>query len=307
MNSTSNAPTRFASDLKMAIAISGKSFDDIANELLAHKIRTTPKALRAWTYGEIAPRPKTSEPAITALEKILNLAPGTLLSSFVHDLKGNTADLDHSVASSRYSSQLIFESFRDIDERTNWNNEVYREELNENIVISPDFRKIRQSVRAGVRVPYHKNGTLHVSTFWDLNSPPPLDDIGIYEIEGALVGETTMEETGDGIAKTTALILPDGAQPGDLHYISYEHRFTCLDIQKATAQRAFSWHLNSYSCTVTFLGRIPENIEWVVTSVDENSFGAQKEIYTRPLTPMGNSVTVSVTNINDAVGLIRWD
>lgn len=308
MSSTLTSPSRFASDLKMAIAVSGKSLDDIARELLPYRIRTTAEALHAWESGEVLPRAKTSEHAITALEEILDLIPGTLLSSFSHDLENTTTDFDRRGVSGHYSNELVFENFHHIDENTNWSGEVHREELNENILVSADFCKIRQSVRTGVRVPYDKRGTLHVSTFWDADAPPPAaEDIGVYEISGAIVGETTTEHSSEGTAKTTALILPEDAQPGDLHYISYEHRFSSRIAQKSTAQRAFSWHLNTYSCTVTFLGRIPDNIEWILTSVDANSFSAQKNIYARPLTPMGNTVTVSVSNIEDAMGIIKWD
>lgn len=307
MSDTPTHSSRFASDLKMAIAISSKSLDDITHELLSYKIRTTPEALHAWETGEVLPRPKTSERAITALEEILDLTPGTLLTSFSHDLDQGTTEPDYSGVSSHYSNELVFENFHHIDEQTDWDHEVYREELNENIMVSDDFRKIRQRVRVGVRVPYNKRGTLHVSTFWDNTSRPSADDIGVYEIEGAIVGETTTELSDEGTAKTTTLILPDDAQPGDLHYISYEHQFISRIAQNSTAQRAFSWHLNAYSCTVSFMGRTPKNIEWVLTSVDTNSFSSQKSIYTRPLTPMGNTVTVSVNNIEDAMGLIKWD
>lgn len=307
MPDTLASSSRFASDLKMAIAISGKSLDDIARELVSHKIRTTPEALHAWETGEVLPRPKTSERAITALEEVLELTPGTLLTSFSRDLEDGAAKPDYSGVSSHYANELVFENFHRIDENTNWDHEVYREELNESILVSDDFRKIRQRVRVGVRVPYGKHGVLHVSTFWDNTAPPSADDIGVYEIEGAIVGETTTERNSEGTAKTTTLILPDDAQPGDLHYISYEHHFISKTAQNSTAQRAFSWHLNTYSCTVSFMGRTPENIEWVLTSVDTNSFSAQKNIYTRPLTPMGNTVTVSVNDIEDVIGVIRWD
>lgn len=308
MLGTLDNPSRFAADLKMAIAVSGKSLDDITQALQSYKIRTTPEALKAWETGEVLPRPRTSDKAIAALEEILELAPDTLLSSFLIDLENTGKNKsEREQLSSHYLNDAIFApNFQKVDEKTDWSNEVYREELNESITVSADFRKIRQRVRVGVRVPYTSNSTLHVSSVWDNTSHIASDDIGVYEIEGALVGDTITDHAPDGIVKTTTLILPEEAKPGNLHYISYEHRFISSMPQTSTSERAFSWHLNLYSCAVTFLGRTPDNIEWVLTSLDENSFATQKNIYTRPLTPTGNTVTISVRDIENALGTITW-
>lgn len=308
MSNTLNSPSRFATDLKMAIAVSGKSLEEITDVLQSYKIRTTPEALKAWETGEVLPRPRTSDKAIAALEEILELSPETLLSSFLIDLENMGKNKnEHERSSSHYLNNAVFAPiFQKVDEKTDWSNEVYREELNENITVSADFRKIRQHVRVGVRVPYTANGTLHVSSVWDKTAHIAPDDIGVYEIEGAHVGPTITDHVPDSTVKTTTLILPEEAKPGDLHYISYEHRFISSIPQKSTSERAFSWHLNLYSCAVTFLGRTPDNIEWILTSLDENSFATQKNIYTRPLTPTGNTVTISVRDIENALGTITW-
>lgn len=301
--------SRFAADLKMAIAVSGKSLEDITRSLRSYKIRTTPEALRAWESGESLPRPHASDKAIAALEEILELAPDTLHASFLLDLEktGKKKTRQHKGTGHYLKDSAFVPDFQEIDKKTDWTQEVYREELNENITVSADFRKIRQSVRVAVRVPYEQQGTLHVSSMWDKNSYIASDDIGVYEVEGARVGDTVAGVVEDGVVKTTTLILPEDCEPGDLHYISYEHRFVSKLPHTTTAERSFSWHLNLYSCSVTFLGRIPEQIEWVLTSLDENSFVTHKNIYTRPLTPTGNTVTISVRDIENAAGSITWN
>lgn len=308
MPQTLQKSSRFASDLKMAIAISGRSHEDITQSLRAYKIHTTPDALKAWESGAVVPRPHTSDKAISALEKILELTPDTLMSSFLNDLEGTSKEQHrHAQPTGHYPNDFVFgPDFHGLDQETDWTREVYREELNENIVISTDFRKIRQCVRVAVRVPYTKHGTLHVSNMWDKNTYIATDDIGVYEIEGAIVGDTIAKTVQDGVVKTTTLLLPENCKPGDLHYISYEHRFVSKTPQTKTAERSFSWHLNLYSCAVTFLGRTPEDINWILTSLDEDSFNVQKNIYTRPLTPTGNTVSISVRDIENAAGTIVW-
>ena len=62
-----------------------------------------------------------------------------------------------------------------------------------------------------------------------------------------------------------------------------------------------------YNCSITFEGDVPENIEWVTEATEQEHGGRVKQITTRRIRPDGNTVQITLENVQGIMGYFRWN
>lgn len=304
-----NGSSSFAELLSQSISATGMTLREVTDRLADEGFATTTATLSYWRNGRSVPFRKASKFVVTALETVLNLAPNTL----THALEMDLATAHKSMASlpvplPQNSDESTQNMFGELDALTDWEGEVIREVLEEEIIVSADFRHIERRITILARITGKSSPTLHVSNSWE--SPTELDspnDIGVYNIEGANIGETIETFHEGTISKTTTLLLPDYVPVGELHRVYYEHRYRATEAPFSIAgKRAFSWPLRFYTCRVIFLGELPSNIEWVLSRTAYYGQTREKTLVSHVLRPVNATVQASEENLENAIAYFRW-
>ena len=299
----------FATALSAAMDMRGISARRLGQELY-RRGHTVPMGWIAnWRNGRSLPRRASTQQAVREMERILRLREDDLLAPLRSDILGETALENGRIvaplrAQPENDDRDIIRKFSSIDQDINWDGEVYREAMEEEFHISGGFRSVQMQVSLVVRYGAKPDPTLHVSAFWDPENTPTEDDIGVYEIDGAEVGQTLTETFPYGTTKTTTLHLPSGSE-GDLRQIRYEQGYRSQSPLEVAVLRAFAWPISVYTGRVYFDETVPPNIRWEESHVDAS--GTEKRVRVRRLEPAGNFVQMSVENISNATGAFWWD
>lgn len=310
--------SNFAVTLDHAIIQSGMPLREIADRLEQAGCPCTAANLSYWRKGRSLPRRKNSLAVVVELEKVLGLPEGRLVTALEQDSVLQVRPASAVKAAVRESASKAFPrsrnfntdaevaaSFAQVDCGIDWNNEAVREIMEEDIMVSSDFLTVDIIVTLTVRS-VGPESTLHITGFWDEGHPPAEDDIGIYNVLGARIGETITEHVSSGTVRVTTLHLPEELKPGELHHVRYERRFWSSAPLKYAVKRAFSWPFRFYLTRVTFAGEVPENIEWTLSSTLEVEGGRERTILSRSLKPYGKTVMFTTENVSNAVGSVRW-
>lgn len=299
----------FAEALDAAIVQRQFTTRELAKRLHERGITIPSSKLANWRTGRSIPRLRNTQEAVTILEKVLGLSAGDLSIPLRADLLADHAAANGmaprpSLTEPENTNRAIDWKFSSLDRSANWDGEVYREVMEEEITVSADFLRIYSKISLVVRYGSNPLPTLHVSAFWDTADWPDESDIGVYNIEGATVGTVREEIHDEGISRIATLHLPTNVPEGELRHVYYEQGYTSQKPLDIAVMRAFSWPIYLYTGRVIFEGDVPDNIQWILTRMDKT--GVEKTIRTRTLVPNGATVQTSSENLENATGIFRW-
>lgn len=312
MSSSIQHSGTFARLLAQAIDAKEISLADCVSMLADYGVGTTVATLSYWRSGESLPYRKVSTRAVKALEIILEVPSGTFIQALQDDIDSANAvaniDAEGNVNAPHNSDTQVMRAFGGLDSSLDWEDEAIREMLEEEYVVSADFRHFYVCITLLVRLPdMFTSPTLHVSNMWDYGSvQPEPDDIGVYKVEGATIGETVTDATEEGLCKTTTLYLPSTLPPNTLHRVYYEQKYEVREPATETSWRLFSWPLRFYSARVTFEGELPASINWTLRKVDEKGEFTKQIVTSKPLKPVNKMVQASVEKVSNAVSYFTW-
>lgn len=302
----------FAKVLATALGDSSLPVAAIAAELADRGYPVDAKTLSAWQRGNTLPLHKAWKPAIAELDNILGLPEGALDNALRDDLQSarNSAAVIpflpfNSVDPSTQSSQAS-RHFHELDKEISWDNEAVRKTMSEKIILSEDLCSAEYRISLVVQLPAVHKPTVHLSTHYLKDLMPAEGDIGVYDVEGATIGATIEKDLGDAISRTTTLELPPGI-PGQMRQVSYAHHFVFPKPVTFTVDRVFSWPLLYYTCDVTFLGSVPDAPRWEVMRETQADLDSPEPLFSRPLMPVGNTLSVVLENPCNMWAVIRWD
>ena len=288
------------------------SAHDLTNALYRQGITLPANRISNWRTGRSLPRRGSTLETVAAIERLLRIPEGELVAPLRSDLQTEQASALSVPVLPKSDSQrpinddyYINYHFGGMDNRSeDWDGEVYRDVMEEEIRISPDYRELTAGVSLVVRYGTNPNPTLHVSYFWESPWVPDEDDIGIYNITGMTVGKTVSKDCSDGIAKTTTLYLPSDLPEGELRQVYYEHKMRSDKPLTESVTRGFSWLIKIYTARVIFEGNPPPSVRWDYGVTKEN--GVERVIHSRKLELLDNTVQTTFENIRNATGVFRW-
>lgn len=311
----SQLSSSFAIAFTTALENSGLPANAVAAELTERGYPVDTKTLSAWQRGNTLPLHKAWKPAITQLENILGLAESSLDKALHEDVYSSmgatTTPIPLTPTEGSHPTVTCTQArrhFRELDTSIVWDNEAYRKTMSETIVISEDFCRAESHITLVVQLPAVHKPVIHVSAHLDKNMVSAHDEdyIGVYDVEGATIGETVTKDLDDAVSKTTTLILPPGI-PGQLCQISYKQLFVYSEPMTSACNRLFPWPLLYYTCEVTFEGEVPDNPRWEVIIEMDDTDPHPEPTLSCPLTPVGNTVSATLEKPCDMWAVVRWD
>lgn len=300
----------FAAALDAAMKEHNVDVHDLSRELRRRGHVVSTHKISNWRRGQSLPRLAATQKTIEEIEKILGIDT-SLRAALRADLLAEQADAqtdaqaDADIATTEPHNRDydVNKAFSATDDSIDWDGEVYREAMDEEIIMSADFRTVRMKVSLVVRYKSNSSPTLHVASFWHVGETPLENEIGLYEIEGAEIAQVHTETLPDGISTITELRLPTGTS-GEIRRICYEQGYTSPTPLHASAARAFSWPI-VYSGRVIFEGEVPQNIRWVATQTHSNE--VDRTVRALQLTPNENVVQHSMEAISNSSASFLWD
>lgn len=301
------ASASFASRLDEAFINAPWSLERIVEMLAEQDLHVSQATLSHWRTGRSVPKRRNSLRVIAALEEILGLTPQSL-SSLLHGYTETNADnlAPTSGTKPHYIDSGFATLFDESDREVNWANEIQRELLEEETIISADFLTQTHTFLSLVRVPQVKNPCLRVSIGLDETDViPETGYVDVYNVKGATVGGRKL--FADGRTTVTRLDLPASCCPGQLHRISFSYSYQSLVPFTESLVQGFAWPLRFYICRVEFEGKVPENIEWVEETIREEGDKTYTSIAARPAFPIGNTVQMCIENPTASRGYFRWE
>lgn len=294
----------------MAMSSRGVSARDLSTALYRRGITLSPSKIANWRTGRSLPRRSSTLKSVATMEQALRLPEGSLVAPLRSDLLTEQAIARSNITpriDERFpvnDDHYILSHFTELDS-LNWDGEVYREVLEEEIRISEDYRLLTAGVSVVVRYGTNPNPTLHVSYFWEYpNVPEGEDDIGVYNVVGMDVGKTVTTEYPDGIGKTTTMHLPHDLEEGELRQVFYEHKMISQEPLTESVLRGFSWPIQIYTARVIFDDPQPTHVSWDHGFTDEK--GIERTVHTRELELLDGVAQTTVESIANATGVFRW-
>lgn len=301
------ASASFAAKLDEALIAAPWSLDRIVAILAEQDLHISQATLSHWRSGRSVPKRRNSFPIIAALEDLLGLPPHSLRSL----IRSNTETPTNYLAPVSGKEPDPIDSdfaflFNESDNATDWSNDIQRELLEKETVISADFLTQTHTFVILARIPKVKNPCLHVSIgLTETSVMPEVGYIDLYNIKGATIGERKLYANGR--TTVTRLDLPPSCHPGQLHRVSYTYSYKYTEPLKKTSSQAFAWPLHFYINRVEFEGKVPEKIEWVDETVREEESATYSSISTRPVYPFDNTVQVCIEKPQATRGHFRWE
>lgn len=301
------ASASFASRLDEALISAPWSLDRIVEMLAEQNLHISQPTLSHWRTGRSVPKRRNSFRIITALEEMLGLTPQSLSSLVRTNTETYTEYLTPISGRDPHPVDSNFSSlFDEADKETDWSNEIQREFLEEETVISADFLTSTHTFVILARVPQVKNPCLHVTVGLDDSSVIPESGyVDVYNIKGATIGERRVYA--DGHTTVTRLDLPDSCYPGQLHRISFTYSDQSTVPFTESLFQTFAWSLHFYVNRVEFEGKVPERIEWIEETTREEEDKTYTSISSRPVIPIGNTVQICIEKPSASRGYFRWE
>lgn len=300
----------FASEFDKVLTASPWSLDSIVDILARQDLQISQATLSHWRTGRSIPRRHNSLRIITALEDILGLTPQSLSSLLITSDNYKHTENKHFAPRAAEKPDPIDSDFTSLfaesDEATPWSDEIRREFIEEETIISADFLTQTRTIVILGRIPQVPNPCLHVSVGlddWDV--VPETGYIDVYDVKGATIGERKLYN--NGLTTVTRLDVPDSCYPGQLHRISYSYTYQTTIPFSESLMRAFPWPLRFYISRVEFEGKVPESIEWVNETIHEDNDMTHTSIVSRPVFPIGHTIQMCIENPDAKRGYFRWE
>lgn len=305
--------SQFARELNKALAASGMSVDEILRELDRAGFTVPERAFDNWLKGFFLPRSEAAGEVIFTLGIILRVEPSILVQALATDIASGKSFVPgediHSMktASAEVIGGAIDRKFEASDKEIDWAAELIRVALEDHITLSENMRDITHRVITWARVPAAPDPSLNVSmVYWETEVPD--HERMIYDIEGAVLAGQKVYEVDDGAVNITSrLVLPPDVNPGDLHRVAFTFDYHITVDYTQTADRSFVWPLEKYTCRLTFLGKMPDNIEYVFSeSVNDGEDSKLLEPQIIPLEGRDGVVEIVRENQPKGFGWIQW-
>lgn len=287
----------FADELNRMLEKSSFSSEVIVGELNRRGFPLPLRTFAYWLKGYFLPRFESAFQLVDALENICGVTDNRLTDALLHDLS-----LGASFVPDRLDDQFFVptppatmndarsQRLKILDEKVDWSADLVRTAIKDDVYVNEDFTKFRHRVTVLAVVPDVENPSLTISSVYEPGERP-IGDEHFYDIRGARLGKQGSYEE-DGLAvHGVQLYLPDTVVPGELHEISYTWDYVVPAPVMTMGERIFPWILEFYSCTVTFTGAVPQDIEYVTFSSDEEKENPMPSGI--PLVRDGNSVRIA--------------
>lgn len=308
----STGPESFSTRFNHAMRVHDMSVEKLSAELGAWRLSVPAAALEAWRTGQSLPVHESWRPIISRCESLLNLPPNTLLESLDADIEalhatGGDNDIDASgVKPAQRTLSSSRKHFEELDQQLDWSNEAERKIIEEDFIVSADFRTITQKVAIVARQVGLNRSTLHISTHYDEDQDPNDPKIHTFsDLTGATVVDTILERADDSLSRTRKLLLPPG-KLGDFHRVEYVQVTRTPNPVSATPGRIFAWPLFFYRCSIHFEGPVPAQLQWSVTHLGDGSSDEAETVLTRPLHAEGSTATASIEHPNALMCAVSW-
>lgn len=302
----------FAQEFNRVLTISGLSIADVVKELKERGFVISASSLSYWRSGRSLPRKKNSFEIVNAIEEICGAPAGTL-STVLSDILslGSTNSTPFSVISlpPEHDKAGTPEASRDIDNEIDWSFEARREVVNCFFTVSADFLSMGRYVMLLVRPSTAEKTYVHAGSIWNEDDiPPTKPDFTQENIEGATLDKTWFKDNEHGVreAETARLLLPP-ASNNELIRVAYS---TGSVVTKNPIHETDGWHflwpLRFYTCHVTFEGKVPNNIEWVMQNREKRGGQSITSTQVTRVHPVGNTVQITLEEPPAATGWFRW-
>lgn len=300
----------FSTILNQAIQSSGLSLTYISNELKKQGMNVSTASLSYWKTGKSLPTRKSSRPILAALETMCSLTPGTLIQAAQSDSKANR---DRYILNSSSRTRVpnnahaqVPSESEDLESNIQWDYEAEREIIIDSHHISADFMQIQSQIMILARIANTARSHLHISSYVGADDEQYADsETGLRYLEGAVIGDIIRHK--DSRAITLRLDLSEERKVGELHRVFYlPAPFYPTSPCTVSPNRHLAWPLRMYNCSVTFEGDVPNKIEWVTEKTQEKHGARTKQITAQRVQPSGNTVQISLENIQGIMGYFRW-
>ncbi|MBR5951615.1 MAG: hypothetical protein IKZ87_09340 [Actinomycetaceae bacterium] len=300
--------SRFANELNIALEEASMTPEDLVTALNRRGFPLPPKTLSYWLQGYFLPRNDTAFALVADIEDILDIRQSALSEALVQDIISGGSFVPGeftagSVAPPPAPEGTLESHFAFLNENIDWEADLVRKVIHDDVTISVDWKHRWYKTTVLARVPSVPNPSFTVCVAYDDGDKPGGAE-HFYGVEGARMGK--MESyTEDGVSVFgLQLYLPDGVVPGEMHRISYAWDLVIPVSRNSTVERSFPWLLDFYSCTITFEGGVPENVEYVMRDSGGNErVAGDDEIF---LMTQGNTVRMSAKNPVEHTGYFRW-
>lgn len=270
--------SHFAHELNKMLDSTSLSVEVIVTELNRRGFPLPLRTFNRWRKGLFLPRFDSAFALLGLLGDICGVPCDQLANALLRDLSSSSYAIDSLGDTDRPSpspSDMMDDGYAKIyrtllGEPVEWSADLIRKAIRDNVYVNKDFTQFTHRVTMLAVVPDTPNPSLTISSIYE-DGEKPLGDEYFYDIRGARLGKQSSYEEDGGIVHGVQLYLPDDVRPGELHEISYTWAWEADVATYKIAERFFLWQLDFYSCTLTFEGDIPHDIEYVAYDPDDKS------------------------------------
>lgn len=301
----------FAGELQAALERSHMHAQDVVQQLSNYGHAIPMKTFLYWLDGYFLPRHDDAFALVETLERIFGMRDSSLRHALVADLSSGKSFVpeEYKVAQGVALPNKVGddrEKYLEVsDSQTDWDEEIIREVVHDGIIINAERNYIRHRTTIFGRIPSASAAFLNFPIIYEEKEEKPETEKMLYGIYGGKIVEQTTHEEGDILTVNTRLALSSEAISGALHQISFTSDFRTTNCFTRAVERFFSFPLAFYSCSVTFEGDVPDNIEYVFSISDEDN-DTEENVSIMPLIPIENTVRVSLGDVLGATGYVRW-
>ncbi|MBR6458715.1 MAG: hypothetical protein IKS49_00965 [Actinomycetaceae bacterium] len=282
-------------------------------EVIVHILneRGFPLPLRTfnyWLQGYFLPRNDTAFELVAILEDICGIQQSVLSEALVQDWVSGTSfvpgEFTQGSAAPPPAPKGTLEShFAILNAQIDWEADLVRKVIHDDVRINADWTRRWYKTMVLARVPSVPNPSFTVCVAYGDGDKPGGEE-HFYDVEGARMGKQETYEEDGVVVFGMQLYLPDGVVPGEMHRISYAWDLVIPAPRNGTVERSFPWLLDYYSCSITFEGGTPDNLEYVMRDSEGNERVAEPHEVT--FVRQENSVRMMGKNFGHHTGFFQW-
>lgn len=303
--------SRFARELNSMLSSVSLSAEVIVSELNRRGFPLSLRTFNKWCEGVLLPRFGNAFALIGLLGDICGVPCDRLANALLYDLSsplyaGADSAVDAGLSAVTPSPTILDDRYQKIyhtllDEEVEWSADLQRRAIRDNVYVNKDFTQFTHRVTVLAVVPDTPNPSLTISSIYE-DGENPLGDEYFYDIRGARLGKQNSYEEDGAIVHGVQLYLPEDVVPGAMHEISYTWSWEADVPTYKIGERFFLWQLDFYSCTLTFEGGVPSDIEYVAYDPEDKS---DTSIVNVPIVYDNNSVHIMMRDFGQRNAYFR--
>lgn len=297
--------SQFAFELQTVLRSSSMSAEDVVAELNVHGFSLPLHTFQYWLQGYFLPRSDGAFQLVGILENIFEITDNRLSDALLHDLSSGDSfvpgNFSRSEAVGTFPVAVENTRFSTVADRViDWEANLIQKVVRDEVTLSPDRRRVHYKATVLARVPSVPDPTFVFQLLYDEDDEVAGDGY-FYDVVGMELRKQEIFEEEDGSFVCAAqFALPDTVTPGDLHKLSYSWDVLTQTPKEKISERFLPWTLDFYSCSLTFEGRVPEDIRYVTLKPMGNQ---EIEVPNdAPVVRNGNTVSVSMKNFGTIIG-----